>query len=328
MKPRIARACLAVCLLCAIAAMPVAATASEGAGRDYYRIVTLADLHLPGRNVGNKLLALKTMNSWPDVDYVALLGDMVADVGNSTEYEYMLNFVAKFEKPILPIVGNHDYIYLDVKNRDGGRERGMYTDRQKKLEVFRQAFGVERVYYSMKLEPYLLVFLSCDDLYSSYLARLSSEQIEWLEAELESHKQMPTIIFFHSPLKGTIARGGNNVAVKPDFHAQPVQTIHDILAANHQVIAWVSGHTHTAPTNRNFYDPAITMYDGRVLNIHTPDTNGSSFLSERDYDTTKHNDVWINSLYLYPNKVVIRTYDVVRQRWLEHLDREILAPSA
>lgn len=324
MRRSIAAVCVLLCLICGMGSISIAAEASGAAQkRDYYRIVVLSDLHLPGRNVGNKLLARDMINSWEDVDYVVLLGDIVADVGDQQEYAYARDFVSKFEKPLCPVVGNHDYIYLDVKNKQGGRERGAYDDRQKKLDVFKKTFGLESLYYSIELDPYLLVFLSCDELYSSYLTRLSAEQIKWLEAELEDHKQMPTIIFFHAPLQGTIAKGGNYVATRPDFYAQPAQTIREILASNPQVIAWVSGHTHTAPTNKNFYDPSITYYDGRVLNVHTPDTNGSSFLSETDYDTSEHNELWINSLYLYPYKVVIRTYDAIRQRWHDEVDREI-----
>ena len=326
MKPRVSRICLILCILFAIASISTHAAVPEGEQKDYYRIVTLADLHLPGRNTTNKFKAQEIINSWSDVDYVALLGDLVSDVGNAAEYEYAEDFVSKFAHPVLPIVGNHDYIYLDKKNSSGGRERGMFDDRQRKLDTFKQAYGLESVYYSIELKPYLLVFLSTDDLYSSYLARLSSDQITWFEAELESHKGMPTIVFFHSPLKGTLIKG-NGPAMNPDFWAQPVQTIHDILANNEQVIAWVSGHTHIAPSNRNFYDPEITMYDGRVLNVHTPDFNGSGFISEIEWSTQKHNDVFINSLYLYPERVVIRTYDAMKHVWLEDLDREVVLPT-
>lgn len=304
-----------------------AAGAPEAPARGYIRVVTLSDLHLPGRNVANKVLVRNVINSWHDVDYVALLGDQVSDVGSEAEYLYASEFVRGFRAPVIPIVGNHDYIYLDKKNSVGGRERGAYMDRQAKLEQFRKAFGVEELYRSVEAGGYLLVFLSTDELYSSYLARMSEEQLGWFSAELEAHKHTPTIVFFHSPLKGTIAKGGNYVAVKADFWAQPVQAIHDILDDNRQVIAWVSGHTHTDPTNKNFYDPAVTMYDGRVLNVHTPETTGSGFLSEEDYDTIDHNSAWINSLYLYPGKVVIRTYDAINGVWLEHLDREIVMHS-
>ena len=36
--------------------------------------------------------------------------------------------------------------------------------------------------------------------------------------------------------------------------------------------------------------------------------------------------IWTNSLYLYPDKVVIKTYNHEDNAWLPQLDRTVLTP--
>ena len=54
---------------------------------------------------------------------------------------------------------------------------------------------------------------------------------------------------------------------------------------------------------------AINLYDGQVRNIHNPDL-------DREV-------IWTNSLYLYPDKVVIKTFRHSDHTWLDQLERTI-----
>ena len=78
-------------------------------------------------------------------------------------------------------------------------------------------------------------------------------------------------------------------------------------------------HAHLAPTNATFSHP-INLYDRRVTNIHNPGMNGSSYLSEKDKKGTKHENIWTNSLFLYPDKVVVKTFDHEKGRMDGSLD--------
>jgi hypothetical protein len=69
---------------------------------------------------------------------------------------------------------------------------------------------------------------------------------------------------------------------------------------------WVSGHTHTGPVQPSYAAP-VNLYDGRVTDVHN---------ASMDQGFT-------NSLYLYPGKVLVRTYDHSKGVWLEKLDRTI-----
>jgi hypothetical protein len=59
---------------------------------------------------------------------------------------------------------------------------------------------LKEIYGSEVIGNYLLVYLSTDDLGSNHLAKLSEEQVAWLASLLASHKNLPTIVFFHAPL--------------------------------------------------------------------------------------------------------------------------------
>ncbi len=132
---------------------------------------------------------------------------------------------------------------------------------------------------------------------------------------------MPTIIFFHAPLKGTL-KSQNRSAEADNFIAQPYAKIHKMMIENPQVFLWVSGHTHIAPTNVKF-SHKVNVYENQVTNIHNCDMDGGSYLSESDYATKKHDSLWTNSLFLYPKKVTVKTYDHQKSQWLENLKREI-----
>ena len=97
----------------------------------------------------------------------------------------------------------------------------------------------------------------------------------------------------------------------PRNSVQPAADIRTILARHHQVRLWVSGHTHTMPSDATFMDDA-NYYEGRVLNVYN---------SDWDEDT-----IYTNSLYLYEDHILIRTYDHALGRWLPAFDRTVTLP--
>ena len=65
------------------------------------------------------------------------------------------------------------------------------------------------------------------------------------------------------------------------------------------------------PSDATFMDDA-NYYEGRVLNVYN---------SDWDEDT-----IYTNSLYLYEDHILIRTYDHARGRWLPAFDRTVTLP--
>ncbi len=309
---RLAAAALALALVLALLG-GVGAAAEKG----YYRVVVLADPHLPYKafkQADDKKLAQLTaakdrlvedINAWPDVDEVVVVGDVTGDVGSAAEYAYAAGYFARFAKPVRPVTGNHDYIYADEPGPDGRYVKGDAASRRAKLERFKAAFGLPELYYTQTVGDYLLVFLAVDSLDSPHLAQMSDGQVAWLRAELRKRPAAPTIIFYHAPLKGTLT-DYNATVNTPSFVAQPEQALAEIIAANPQIVLWVSGHTHT-PATREDFAAAVNVYGGRVTNIHNADVD--------------RRGIWTNSLYLYPDRVAVRTFDHRRGIWLEGLER-------
>jgi 3',5'-cyclic-AMP phosphodiesterase len=297
-------------ILLAIVSIAFSACAKpdNGTTEVQHHLVILGDPHLPGRDIDQKMRVLDRINSWDDVEMVVAVGDMCSDFGTEAEYEAAGKFFNKLHAPLFPVAGNHDYFYADPEISGGQLMAGTSDSQAAKLHRFRTTFGLKSHYYSMYVGDYLLVFLSAD--HSSFLAGMSEQQLAWLRAELAGNKKTPTIIIFHGPLNGTL-RDYRKWVNTPSFIAQPVDTIREILAGNRQVFLWVSGHTHTPPLEES-YASSINLYDGHVTNIHNKDMNRGT--------------IWTNSLYLYPEKVVIKTYNHMENLWVPQLERTIVPP--
>jgi 3',5'-cyclic-AMP phosphodiesterase len=286
-------------------ALVACAKPSDETANDFHHLVILGDPHLPGRDIEKKEQVLETINSWEDVEMVVAVGDICADLATDDEYQAAKTFFKKLHVPLFPIAGNHDYFYADAK---GQLITGKPALQEAKLRKFMETFDLTSYYYSKYVGDYLLVFLSAD--HSSFLSGISDQQLSWLRTELTNNKKTPTIIIFHGPLKGTLLDYRKWIN-SPNFIAQPEGTVHEILKNNEQVFLWVSGHTHTSPLEES-YASSINLYDGRVTNIHNKDMNRGT--------------IWTNSLFLYPDKVVVKTFNHQENIWLPQYERTIAAP--
>ena len=142
-----------------------------------------------------------------------------------------------------------------------------------------------------RLGGYLLVFLSTDPQNSG--TGIGPAQFTWLRRLLARNRTTPTIVFFHAPLRGTQAKFRHYID-RPSAIAQPETAVEELLTANPQVFLWVSGHTHTPPTEPSYAAP-INRFQDRVTNIHNTDLRGAM--------------LWTNSLFLCPDRVEVRTYN-------------------
>ena len=143
-------------------------------------------------------------------------------------------------------------------------------------------------------------------------ARERARQLAWLGQTLAAHRQQPTIIFCHAPLEQTAVSSRPGISLpSPRNSVQPAGDIRTILARHHQARLWVSGHTHTMPSDATFMDDA-NYYEGRILNVYN---------SDWDEDT-----IYSNSIYLYSDKIIIRTYNHTKGIWLPVFDRVVTLP--
>lgn len=277
--------------------------ASQTDRRSYSRIVVLGDPHFGGE--ASKLRTISKINSWDDVDLIVIMGDIVAETGSAQEYILAKEFVASVEPPVAVIAGNHEFMYADTTTAEGKLRRAGQELRRLKLKRFKQAFDLDELYYTKRIGRYLLIFLSPDVTDGKYLTEISASQLEWLRTTLTENSVFPTVIFFHAPLKGTLEAHRLN---PEQLYAQPFDKIHDILAVNPQIVLWISGHSHTAATTPGF-NSGINVYDGRIVNIHNPSMTGKT--------------IWTNSLYLFDDKIVVKTYNHTDGNWVARLERVV-----
>lgn len=300
---------------------------SDAVKKDYWRIVILSDVHLPGQNFPEKEKALAKINAWPDVDLVAVTGDILSMGGDIGQYAYVKNFFGKLTKPVCFIGGNHDYIYPDsypINPATGHHLKNPSPEnRREKLQSFKENLGLQDLFYSRRMGGYLLVFLSPDDLTSNHYAQMTDRQLRWLSAELRGNARLPTVIFFHAPLVGTLSTAKITRSRSPESHyAEPRDRIREILKENAQVFLWISGHVHFAPANKDF-SSELNIYERQVTVIHNPDMEGNSVFSHEDLTATKHERLWTNSLYLHRDYVRVRTFDHTGGGWMTDLDRVV-----
>ena len=294
------------------------APAPANGERKYQRLVIVSDAHYPSKTsaekkplvrwhkIRQKLQAVKDINSWQDVDLVAFTGDMVEKAGSRENYVLAKEFVDKFQHPMTMITGNHEFRYADTYNKKGKLKKASPDIRLAKLQCFQQEFQQPELYYIKQAAPYLLVFLSVDRTDDVYTTGISAAQLHWLDTTLTTYSNQPTIIFFHAPLMGTLLPYNKSVNKVNDV-AQPERELERILTSHPQVKLWVSGHTHTPPTQPSFANP-VNYYHG-ILDVHNPTWDGEQ--------------VWTNSLYLYPHKIVIRTYDHLNKEFMPNLQRVV-----
>lgn len=307
-------------------ATPLLGAAKESAAEllDYHRVVVLGDPHLPSRMrehpslaVRQKIMHVKNaviddINAWDDVGQINVVGDIVAQFADDEEYADCKTYFDRCKKPVHFITGNHDYIYNNSFSTDTHFVSANAIVRQQKLDRFKETWGLPEVFYTQKRGKYLLVYLSVDSLESLNLAEMSKRELVWLRETLHANKAIPTIIFFHGPLNGTLSSATNKYANTPKFIAQPEEEIRNIINNNHQILLWISGHTHTPATDPSFVAD-VNLYEGRVTNIHNSDMDRAN--------------IWTNSLYLYSDKIVVRTFDHGRGIWLDDLERTFIVPN-
>ena len=301
---------------CALTPEPVNTEVDTGVPR----IVLVGDPHLPYKATVSSaaegeaiVLAKESMrsdiNGWAGVARVVALGDITANRGTAEEYRQAVEFLARFSAPLVPVTGNHDYIYTDQPGPLGIVVAGTAASRAEKLRRFAAAFQLSSLQREESLAGYELVYLSTDSTNTGYQVGLSEASLAWLEDTLDRNSTKPTIIFHHAPLAGTLVKNG--ASASGTAVAQPAERIDAILKRNPQVFLWVSGHTHTMPADPNFAS-SMNLHDGRVTDIHCPDLG--------------HARIFTNSLWLYPDRVVVRTYDHLAGGFLAAMERTIVPP--
>jgi Icc protein len=315
---------LAAAALLTAASLAAPFSGAFAAEKDYQRVVVLSDVHygskekvdMPVRiqKMERKNKAVDEINTWNDVDLCVFTGDMVELAGNSYEFDLAKQLTDRVKHPQAAVAGNHEIIYNSYPAVRGKLEYADQYERLDHLRMFREKYGP--LYSAQKLGNYLLLFLSLDEIdgnfangKDAYYVELSRAERAWLRNQLEANKDCPTLIFCHAPLKGTLLGEVDEV----EF-AYPSDDIRDILEKNPQVLVWASGHMHTPVTDPSFVNEVNKFKGTNVLNVHNSDWDDAA-------------EICTNSFYLYPDKIMIRTWNHNTHQWMPQFDRTIPLPA-
>lgn len=206
-----------------------------------FLLVQLSDLHVggdwaapdPAAGVASAVRSVLSMPEPPDA--VLVSGDL-ADHGDAAEYEQVLELLSPLRVPLYVLPGNHD-------------------DRA----ALRRHFGLpgaadEPVHYAADLGALRLVVLD-STLPGEDPGELGAEQLAWLDAELASHPETPTLMALHHPPVPT----GIRICDESSLAAADRRALGETIARYPAVRGIVGGHVHRAITGRLAGRPVVTV---------------------------------------------------------------------
>jgi 3',5'-cyclic-AMP phosphodiesterase len=171
----------------------------------------------------------------PRPDAVLVSGDL-ADHATDAEYEQVCELLAPLHAPLFVVAGNHD-------------------DRR----ALNRHFGVpggegETVQYSVELGPLRLVVLDSTRP-GQDPGELDAERLAWLDAELASAPELPTLVAMHHPSFAT----GIPIWDKLGLPAADRRALAAVVARHAQVARLVSGHVHRTISGQVAGCPALVV---------------------------------------------------------------------
>jgi 3',5'-cyclic AMP phosphodiesterase CpdA len=168
---------------------------------------------------------INTLKTQPDV--VLLTGDLV-ESGSPHEYRRLRTILKALNAPHFLIPGNHD-------------------DRP----AMRRAFSEHRYlrtfpnHASFAIDVWPLRILALDSTDPDHVGGfVDDERLAWLDEELRSHRDRPTLIAMHHPPFRT------GIATFDSHGFERVDELEALIAGHPQVARLISGHIHTALTKR------------------------------------------------------------------------------
>ena len=172
--------------------------------------------------------AVETINRLnPRPDLVLASGDL-AESGEPGQYAMLRKLLAPLEMPLSVLPGNHD---------SGDAFRAAFAD-----HAYLPQEG-EFLHYGVELGPLSLIALDTR-IPGEHDGRLCAERLGWLEAQLQAHRDRPTLIAMHHP----------PVAIGVDWldrlGCANAEGLAAVVSRHPQVERILCGHVHRAAQRR------------------------------------------------------------------------------
>lgn len=255
-------------------------------------------------------------NAEYDFDAVVGIGD-IAENGLAEEYQLVYDEFKDIDARYIMATGNHDIrlrSYSQVVNRFGAFTNALNGEEGAGIDAYSEG----KLAYTEEVNGYKFIVMGSDKA-TFEEAYVSDEQLEWLDAELESaDADKPVFVLLHQPLKLTHnlpnnwGNGTNKNAGSVGAQSDAIKAVLAENGANKDVIL-ITGHLHAGfsefsyekiETFHSFNVPSLTIdnKDG----AEGGDGSGLTYIVE-----------------VYEDKILFRARNLEEGKWMPQFDTTI-----
>lgn len=213
---------------------------------------------------GNHPTRMKIHNAWVEESVsqanlmkpvaTLILGDIVDGQGQTGNFIQMARYFEELESAVLYAVGNHETKYKSTFSPGYNMEAfNNYFDAQKKVN------GLELMLYSFNLGDWH--FIIWPDPLRENFWETHPHYFNWLERDLEKHKDRPTVFFQHVPVQPI----GINPLINYAESVDVKRLLLEILSKHGNVKYIFSGHVHI-PIKASF-KTAVSFKGINMINL-------------------------------------------------------------
>jgi 3',5'-cyclic AMP phosphodiesterase CpdA len=204
-------------------------------------LAQVSDLHIGGNENGIDPIphleavveAIRTLPN--EVDAILVSGDLTHD-GGRPEFQVARELLERLEAPLHVLPGNHD-------------------DRALLREAFDlSGVGAEPINYSVDVGELRLVAFD-SNVPGQDPGRYDSEQLRWLDSELQAQPDRPTLLAMHHPPLATAVREWDGINLEPGQR----EVLAEVVARHPQLRAIVGGHLHRIAASTLAGCPVISV---------------------------------------------------------------------
>ncbi len=265
----------------------------------------LSDVHMEGNNTERFNLfgeGIRDVNSATRNDVIVFLGDNTMN-GQKIEHTFFYGILDRYNhiENVLVTSGNHDLC-------PSAQNSGDYNTQANQFISFYNAFvdeDIEKAYYSREINGYKFIVLSSET-DAGVQQYISSEQLAWLEDELEIAEKngKPIFILNHYPLNHT---WGN---VWAEGHiGEDSEKLRTILTECESKIVYFSGHLH------------MGLYDNQVSHVNEDNITYISVPAFGADNNVGDADIQNKGMGLYvevcEDEILVRMRNYAEHKWLE-----------
>lgn len=271
-----------------------------------------------------------------DVSIVGISGDISAN-GERDAFEKYNSITSDFDFPVYTCTGNHDVsTYYDLNNWQELMNTGAYGDVKAAGVEDVADNGLDFVYAPADADGDVFIFLSQYkwDYGEAHSRILEDRQLDWLEIQLEKHKDETVYLFFHTFLNHPdenenphMGEGNleNNVGRHYDLpftEGCADEVRFEAMMDKYENVVYFNGHSHWAYDMQEF-NPNLNIanYGGEFATmVHVSSVSSPRRTTANVNDTSEHYMRSSEGMYVevYEDKIVFTACEFLKGKFLSY----------